>query len=164
MKQSDLAIDRNGDILVLVTTDEEPFFILTRCTSRGELPVVVEIADLLKGTEGGASFKPAAICCQDGLVFLMDNETSSFVAIDDAGHCLGPVTSLDKCATTLVVEGKKVACPTKSSFRTFLLKKVYRALGRMAPRITKTSSSCNETDPAKTPYSRNGLWIGRYEN
>lgn len=161
MKRSDLAIDRNGDLLVLVTTDEEPFFTLTRSNSRGELPVVIEIADLPTVAGDGSCFKPSAICCHDGLVFLLDTDTNSFVAIDEGGHC---VASHDNSAYSFFAEGKNEACQMKSSGTETVLGKVFTVLGRVAPWITKTSSSRNETDAAKTPYSRNGLWIGRYEN
>lgn len=163
MKHSDIAIDQNGDILVLVTTDEEPFFILTRCNYRGELPVTVEVAELPKVSDAGSSFKPLALRCRDGLVFLQDKEMNC-VVIDASGHCVGIIRSFDEWSNVQAANGPSVPAVTTATVGRSLFSTVFTALDRLAQRITKSSSLCNGTDSAKTLYSRNGLWIGRYEN
>jgi hypothetical protein len=152
MKYSDMVQEKNGNLLVLVTSDTG--FTLTRCTATGEPLAVIEIKGMRKAFDRG--FRPGAVFSEDGVIFLVDRQTGKIAVIGGDG---------------VLMEGKSCMNCSSNNFRkrtsdalNVFSKLLREQISRVIVKITKPSFSCNGNDPAKSSFSRNGLlidWVGK---
>lgn len=162
MKFTDLAIEENGNMLVLVTTiGDQASFTLTRCTATGEPLQRLDLSTIPAALR--ASFTPVSLHYQPGMIVMLDPEASMGVVLDAEGLFLQSKT-LPAGATmaSAIVPGNIASGPTSGG--PSLLKRLLNLFYAALDVITKPSSLRNRIDSVKSPFSRNGLLINGIGN
>jgi len=81
---SDLAIDGNGNILVLSCCQAgEPAYSITRCSAKGEPLSHISLSNL--PPEFSSGFFPTALACSKNQIYLVDKEETKAVVTDAQG-------------------------------------------------------------------------------
>lgn len=97
MKNSDLVMEQNGNLLVLVSGDGESDFTLTRCSASGTPLEAIQVRNLPR--EFRTNFSPSSLYIEAGVIGLVDQERGKVAIIDAHGqfrqlsgdriHCTG---------------------------------------------------------------------------
>ncbi|WP_243371571.1 hypothetical protein [Geotalea sp. SG265] len=145
-------MEKDGNLLVLVTSDTTQEFTLTRCTAKGEPSALISVSNLPQ--DFTRDFCPTSLWWENGCIGLVDRENGKVAVIDGSGVFLRR-KSLPAPAGT-AVERVKASRP-RQYFRSLSLLLQHVAKGLV--KVTKSSSLRNGNDSAKTPFSRNGLLL-----
>lgn len=164
MKYTDLAIEENGNMLVLVTTTgAEPSFALRRCSSSGEPLETITITNLPAELMSG--FIPSSLYCQAGMICVVDREVGLIAIIDVRGEFIEVRAFEGRWDAASYNNGAAVVTSSpRHSVRPSFLNRLLNRFLKFTELITKPSSSRNTNDTVKSPFSRNGLLINGVGN
>ncbi len=159
MKFTDLAMEENGNLLVLVTTTGPVSSVtLTRCNPSGEPLEPVAITNLPAALTSG--FTPMSLSCRKGLICLTDRETGKTAVLDAHGEFVEGIQILgDSTATSGVDSTGGTTSSAAPDGHSFFWKGLLSSLFTVVALITKPSSSRNRNDPVNSCFYRNGLLI-----
>lgn len=83
---SDLAVEEDGTMLILLSRKTGEEYSLTRCTRTGEPLEKIETTDF--PPEFSGDFSPCSITSREGRIYLVDKEGMKAVVTDDKGRFL----------------------------------------------------------------------------